>query len=138
MTLIDIVNNLFTSAIAEPNIHTTLSNDIYQLNTMGDVEFSAFCITQDRHTSDEDVDTYRFYVFYVDRLNEDRSNQLEIQSTGCILLKNIFNRFNSIDFDTQIDWRYEVTPFNERFTSECAGVYALINITTPSIGICEI
>lgn len=138
MTLTEVIKNLGDCAAAEPNINTVLYNNIYQLNTTGDVDFSAICITQDKHTFGEDIDTFGFFVFYVDRLSEDESNLCEIQSTGCLMLKNIFNRFNNIDSSTQIEYSYNVTPYTERFTSNCAGVYATISITTDSIGICEI
>lgn len=138
MTLYEIIHHLIDCAAAQPNINTTLTDNIYQLNTMGDVEYTAVCVSFVRCSTTEDIDNYTLNIFYVDRLNENRNNQVDIQNMGVLVLRNIINRFNSIDDETQVDYEYQITPFYEKFTADCSGVFATINVTTPTIGLCEL
>ena len=138
MTLYSIINKLKECASAEPNINTVIEGDIYQLNTNGDVRYSAFCVTPTRMKTSEDIDYYTLTLFYVDRLNESRDNQIELLSRGTTILRNIINRFNSVDDTTQIDYTFEIIPFIQRFASDCSGVMATVIVTTETIGICDI
>lgn len=138
MTLYQIIDELVKCSKKEPNIHTVITDNVYQLNSIGDVEYTAICVTFVKCNTTEDIDNYTLNIFYVDRLNETRNNQVDIQNMGVLILRNIINRFNKLDDETQIDWNYQITPFYERFTADCSGVFATVNITTPTIGLCEL
>ena len=119
----------------QPNIHTIIkSGDIYELNTLGDVQYSAFCLTQQPHTEEDGFRTYNFYFFYVDRLLSNGKNKIAVQSTAIEVLSNIINTLKEEE-DLDITNMITYNTFTQRFSSECAGAYCYVSITVP-ISLC--
>lgn len=136
MTLLEIVNKLKNIAIKQPNINYVGDGDIYSLNTLPNIEYGVFFITQTNHTQNENTTDYTLTLFYVDRVTGDGSNKLAIQSNGITLLTNIINLF-LMENDVEMDYGIQYTTFLQRFTDDCAGVYCNITITTDNeIGMC--
>lgn len=138
MTLLETVKLIEYIASRQPNINTVVeTDDIYELNTDNyQVRYSAFCLQQQRHVSNiEGFTTFNFNAYYVDRLTEDKSNKIEIQSTGITLLQNIINILNDRIWISDVTVSEFVT-FTERFTAECAGVYCTISVTVPNVSLC--
>lgn len=124
-----------TVALQQPAVRTVVENDVFRLNDMPNVKYGVFAFTQGQHTSTTDggFTTYGFSLFYVDRLNEDRSNQIQIQSTGDRTLRNIL--LTLADEEIEVG-SYIIQPFNQRFDDECAGVYCTVQLTVPNEGTC--
>ena len=122
MTLKEITQAIEKVALDQPAINMLVRNDIFRLNSYTKARYGVFGWTQQAHTEDSDTDilTYNFTFFYVDRLNEKRSNEVDIQSVGMTALSNIIRALQpyGIYADT---WEYQT--FNQRFHDECAGVY---------------
>ena len=116
---------------AIPNINTVILSDIYQLNSLPDVEYSCFCITQGRHRADDEYFYFNFVLFYVDRLLVDKSNQLEIQSHGIQLLKTVTDKLDELGLiiNGETDRIFQV--FTQRFSDECAGAFVELEIQVP-------
>lgn len=126
MTLYELISILKSIALTQPSVRSTGDGNIYEvLNTKKDNEYSVFFITQGTHREDEEVDHYTLTLFYVDRLLQDmEDNRLQIQSVGKSVLSNIITTLcHNYDIDyTTITY----TPFTQRFSDECAGMYAQI------------
>lgn len=135
MTLLETIRTLETVALQQASINTVVENDVFKLNEMPNVKYAVFAFTQGSHTSTTsgDFTTYGFSLFYVDRLNEDRSNQVQIQSTGERTLRNILLILADAGIDAA---QYTVQPFNQRFADDCAGVYCDVQLTVPNDGTC--
>ncbi len=135
MTLLETIRTLETVALQQAAINTVVENDVYRLNDMPDVKYGVFAFTQGEHTSttDQGFTTYGFSLFYVDRLNEDRSNQIQIQSTGSRTLRNILLILQDEGIESG---QYTIRPFNERFADECAGVYCDVQLTVMDESTC--
>lgn len=139
MTLMETINLLNWVAQNQPNVNGIVeTGDIFDLNKDEyQQKYSAFCATQRTHTVGEDFTTYRFTLFYVDRLTLDKSNKIEIQSTACEffqnLIKTIMQHFESLDFTVG-----DVTTFTEKFSAECAGAYMDCEITTKNENLCAV
>lgn len=77
---------------------------------------------------------YNFNIFYVDRLLEDKSNQLDIQSAAIDSLRevvmNVSNDFIECKSAT-------FTTFNERFNDSCAGAYVSVSFVVDMLD-CEV
>lgn len=137
MTLLETINLLNWVAQNQPNINGIVeTGDIYDLNKDEyQQKYSAFCATQRTHSINEDFSTYRFTLFYVDRLTLDKSNKIEIQSTACEffqnLIKTLMQHFDTVDFTNG-----EVITFTEKFSAECAGAYMDCEITTKNESLC--
>lgn len=125
MTIQEIINILQKIALTQPNVRSVGEGDIYDsLNAEGSTRYAYFFITQNRHQQIDDIDRYSLNIFYVDRLEDDKSNKLQIQSIGKEVLGNVFNVFCE-KFDIEVP-TIEYQVFTERFSDYCAGVYATV------------
>jgi len=122
----DSINLLEKIIKAVPNAGTVFLNDIYQLNQMQEVNYPAYCITQQQHTQTDDIMSFNFTLFYVDRLKDDETNRIDVQSTAISVLKQIIDTLPTQNVLVNSDVTY--TTFNERFNDKCAGAYANISI----------
>jgi len=137
MTLYETIQNINKIAAKQPNINNIIeSGDIFDLNKEEyEQKYSAFCCTQRTHVLDDNFITFNFTLYYVDRLNSDRSNTIFIQSTACEVLTNIIRGLNNLDV-LSINYS-DITTFTERFTAECAGAFINISLLTPYTTYCE-
>ncbi len=135
MTLLETIRTMETVALQQPAVHTVVENDVFRLNDIPNVKYGVFAFTQGQHnsTTDGGFTTYGFSLFYIDRLNEDHSNQVQIQSTGERTLRNIL--LTLADEEIEAGY-YIIQPFNQRFADECAGVYCDVHLTVPNDGTC--
>lgn len=110
-----------------PNINTFVSDFDY-LNRE-DTKYTAIVLQQVNATRSDYYLTYNFNLGYVDRLLEDRSNELDIQSAGVLILNKIVDQLNGIE-----DIDVEATSFNyftQRFLADCAGAYCNLSVSIP-------
>lgn len=134
MTLLQIYDTLSEKAFEQPNIHT-VESEFTKLNRE-DTKYSAVIIQQREHSRDYNFMNYNFYLGYVDRLNADKENEIEIHSTGINILNNIINGVREDGYPELDITGNQFITFNQRFTAECAGVYTAIQVSVP-IGECE-
>lgn len=139
MTLLETIKILEHIASQQPNINGIVeSGDIYDLNKDEYQQlYSAFCITQNTHTIGTEFNVYSFTLYYVDRLTLDKSNKLEIQSSGVEFFSNLLKTINEDWSGLNVETG-DITTFTERFTAECAGAYMTFNITTTPESLCKI
>ncbi len=135
MTLLETIRTIETVALQQAAVQTVVENDVFKLNDTPNVKYGVFAFTQGQHTSsaNDGFTTYGFTFFYVDRLNEDRSNQIQIQSTGERTLRNILLILADEGIESS---QYTVQPFNQRFADECAGVYCEVRLTVANDALC--
>lgn len=137
MTLIEIVNSFLDIAKAQPNINYVGEGDIYKLNSLPNIDYSVFFVTQTNHTQDENTITYNLILYFIDRLFTDGGNALNVQSNGMIMLNNIINIFNNMNPEVAIEYDINYTTFVHKFQDDCAGVFANVSITADAdLGIC--
>lgn len=67
MTYYEIINGLKESALIEPNINFAGSKDIYELNSLPNIDYNVFYITPNTFNLDEDTITYSLNLYYVAR-----------------------------------------------------------------------
>lgn len=129
MTLKEVIDELNSIALEQPDINSVIkSGNIYDLNSERDVIYSVFCCTQNTHNYDfsNGYNSFNFILYYVDRLQSDGDNKIEVQSTAIETLKNVVRTFakrNDVDIPTA-----SFEPFTESFSSLCAGAYATLTI----------
>lgn len=137
MTLLQTIRTMEAIASQQPSIKMVVENDIFRLNARADARYGVFAFVQGEHSTaiDTNVITYAFTLFYVDRLKNDRSNQIEIQSVGIQTLDNILRTLDEMGIYTDNAYSFQV--FNQRFTDECAGVMCRVSLSVPLNGICS-
>lgn len=137
MTLLDIIRKIEGVAAKQPSISMIVRNDVFRINEAPDLKYGIFAWLQGDHIQQEDsaLVGYAFTFFYVDRLREDRKNELEVQSVGITTLGNILQtlRDDGIEASGNITYR----TFNQRFTDECAGVFCTITLQAPIGSVCS-
>lgn len=135
MTLQRIINEILGIAKKQPNINHVGCGDIYSLNTLPNIDYSVFYITQTNHTQNQNTVTYNLVLYYVDRLVN--NNTLQVQSQGMLVLNNIINILNNSLDEVEVDYNINYTTFTHRFADDCAGVFANLKITADAeLGIC--
>ena len=136
MTLLETIKLLELVASKQPNINGIVeSGDIFDLNKEEyEQKYSAFCVTQRTHSIGEEFSTYRFTLYYVDRLTLDKSNKIEIHSTACEFFQNLIKTIMK-KYDVNFT-NGEAYTFTEKFSAECAGAYMDCEITTSNIDLC--
>ena len=120
--------NLFEKvAQQQPSINMIVQQDVFRMNSAPSLKYGVFAWTQGQHSgSINGMSTFSFTLFYVDRLKEDQSNQIEIQSVGCETLSNILRMLDEHDVEVG---NYTMQTFNQRFTDECAGVFCNVTLS---------
>ena len=138
MTLRTIIDKLKEYAMATPNVGGVIVNDVFRENFWEDAHYGVVAIIQREHSISDNLAIYRFQLGYIDRLTEDKSNEVDIQSEGVITISNMVNAFVEGNDDVQMDGNMSFSVFNERFKDECGGVLADVAfITTSPMGICN-
>ena len=137
MTLFEIINKLKDIAISKPNINFVGDGDVYTLNSLPNIDYSVFFITQNDHSIYQDTITYSLNLFYIDRISDSEDNVLNIQSDGMLQLTNIINTLVFSE-DVDVDGEITFTPFIQRFADQCAGVYCTVRfIVDNNLGTCN-
>lgn len=137
MTLFEIIDKLKDIAISKPNINYVGDGDVYTLNSLPNIDYSVFFITQNDHSIYQDTITYNLNLFYIDRISDSEDNVLNIQSDGMLQLTNIIN---TLVFSEDVDVDGDITfiPFIQRFADNCAGVYCTVRfVVDNNLGICH-
>lgn len=135
MTLAQLIRVIEGVAMQQPSINMVVQNDVFRINSAPSLKYGVFAWTQGQHSgSINGMLTYSFTLFYVDRLTEDLSNQIEVQSVGCETIGNIL-RTLAEEYDVEVG-SYTMQPFNQRFTDECAGVFCSVNLQVSPVSVC--
>ena len=137
MTLFEIINKLKDIAISKPNINFVGDGDVYTLNSLPNIDYSVFFVTQNDHSIYQDTITYNLNLFYIDRISDSEDNTLNIQSDGMLQLTNIINTLVFSE-DVDVDGDINFVPFIQRFADQCAGVYCTVRfVVENNLGNCS-
>ena len=125
-------------AINNPLVRQTIDGDIYQINSKEN-QYGVFCVTGNVATRNDHTTTYEFTLFYVDRLLEDQSNKNVVQTDAIICIQSICNFINQNNENINISTPINYELFTQRFTDQCAGAFATINMEVEdSLGDCDL
>lgn len=137
MTLFELINKLKDIAINKPNINWVGDGDVYTLNSLPNIDYSVFFVTQNDHSIYQDTITYNLNLFYIDRISDSEDNTLNIQSDGILQLTNIINTLVFTE-DVDVDGDITFVPFIQRFADNCAGVYCTVRfVVDNNLGSCN-
>ena len=128
MTLFELIRAIERIAAEQPTVNMIVENDIYKLEEYPSAKYGVFGFRQVEHTSNVEsaMVQYGFEFYYVDRLEDDRSNQVEVQSVGMQTLDNIVRRLVEEEDVAVEDCRF--TPFRQQFVDVCSGVICALTI----------
>ena len=134
MTLAQVIDIFEKVAMQQPSINMIVRNDVFRINSSPSLKYGIFAWTQGQHSgSIAGMTSYAFSFFYVDRLKDDLSKQVEVQSAGCETIGNILRALEEYDIEVG---NYTMQTFNQRFTDECAGVFCNVTLSVPQVSAC--
>lgn len=134
MTLTQVIQAIERAARLQPSVRLIVRNDVFRLNTIPDAEYGVFAWTQQQHVLADDVVIFSFALFYVDRITQDRENEIEVQSVGIQTLTGVIRRLEDDGIFIVGDTTFQT--FNQRFEDECAGVWANVRLEVPAGWMC--
>lgn len=136
MTLRTIIEKLKEYAMATPNVGGVIINDVFRANFWESAEYGVVAIIQREHSISDNNAIYRFQLAYIDRLVEDKSNEVDVQSDGIMAISNMVNRLVT-ETEVELNGEMSFSVFNERFKDECGGVLADVAfIASSPMGVC--
>lgn len=77
------------------------------------------------------MSSYSIYLYYIDRLSEDKSNWKEIKTTAEQALNSIINY--AADKLGDVDDGYIITYFEQQFADNCAGAWVNFNLEVSNV-----
>ena len=130
MNFIQIMKHLEAYSLSLPYINEVNLGDIYEyLNGKPNVKYASVNIDINQSTRNDNLISYSVYLYYVDRLTEDKSNWMEIKTTAEQVLNSIVNYAAQIG-DVNDGWT--INYFEQQFADYCAGGYVQFNLEVPN------
>lgn len=128
MTLYELIRAIERIAAEQPSVNMIVENDMFKLEDEPSAKYGVFGFRQVEHTASVDsaLVQYGFEFYYADRLEDDRSNQVEVQSVGLQTIENIVRRLVEEEGVVITECRY--TPFRQKFVDVCSGVICALSI----------
>ena len=123
-TLYEIYDLVERIARSVPNVNTF--TETFESLNAEDTEYSAVVLQfRDGTQPSDGFVRYRFYLGYADRVNDQGSDKIKIQSVAEQALRTIINKVNQ---DVEIEYG-TFTPFEQRFTALTTGGYVECSCT---------
>ena len=130
MNFIQILRKLEAYSLSLPYVNSTNLGDIYEyLNGKPNVKYAAVNIDINQSTRNDNLSSYSVYLYYIDRLTEDKSNWMEIKTTAEQVLNSIVNYAAKIG---DVDDGWTINYFEQQFSDFCAGGYVQFNLEVPN------
>lgn len=136
MKFTNILNRLKAYAQSNPLVNSVSLGDIYEnLNSKPDGAYANVNIDITTAQRDENIVRYQIYLYYTDRLLEDKRNWMDVKDAGETVLHSIINYAN--EAIGEVDENYTISFFEQQFADYCAGAYVDFYIEVPdSLGDC--
>lgn len=132
MNFIKLLKKLEAYSLTIPYVNSTNTGDIYEfLNGNPGVKYASVNIDINQSTRNDNLISYSVYLYYVDRLNEDKSNWMEIKTTAEQVLNSIIN-YAANELGDVIDG-WVINYFEQQFADNCAGGWVNFNLEVPSV-----
>ena len=130
MNFIQILKKLEAYSLSLPYVNSTNLGDIYEyLNGKPNVKYASVNIDINQSTRTDNLISYSVYLYYIDRLVEDKSNWMEVKTTAEQVLNSIVNYAAEIG-DVTDGWI--INYFEQQFADYCAGGYVQFNLEVPN------
>lgn len=141
MTLLDVIQLLKETTKKHKLLNSAISGaSLYTINHLTIRDYAMLFI-QPSYTDDYDdnIMTYRLNLYYIDRLLNDSSNELEIYSAGNSFFTDFLNELKRIDgiFNVRYDSRRNLFTETERLSDRCSGVWVTLYLQVLKESVCS-
>jgi hypothetical protein len=141
MNLVQIVKFIESIALKHPLVKSFYEGNVCEHLNSKEVKYGAFVLTQQDFNSvvkDDNVKKYTFQAAYIDRLTEDESNKLVIQTDGINVIHEVFNYIKTNAQTADIETPITFTTFTQKFADKCGGAFAVVTIEVDDeLGSCD-
>ena len=132
MNFLQILNKLEAYSMSIPYVKAVNLGDIYEyLNGEPNVKYASVNIDINQSTRNDNLTGYSIYIYYVDRLTEDKSNWKEIKTTADQVLNSIINY--AAQYLGDVDDGWVVNYFEQQFADNTAGGWVNFTLEVPNI-----
>lgn len=128
MLLIQAINKIQEISALQRNVNFVSAEDVYEAMALPNIDYGAMVFNQTSYHYDIDLGLNRlsFRLFYIDRLTDDESNKLQVQSIGFEVLKEVIKGMNSLSLNPAKGLVFR--PFTQKFKDMCAGAYVEMTV----------
>lgn len=105
---------------------------IYELNALDIKDYSLIYVSPTgNHETTGNYTSYQLTLFYIDRLTDDSSNEVQIFSTGVEVIKDLVRKIGDLSDVLSVSNQYIIQNFTEteKMSDRCAGAYATVSVT---------
>lgn len=137
MNLQNTLEYIASVAQNHPLINSSYVGSIYDLNSNTNTKYAVFATEDIDVTKQNNTLLYNCYLYVVDRVMNDESNTIAVQTMAVNTLQEIINYIEGYSQSLQVYGSYIITPIRQKFSDECAGAYVQLRLVSQNdIGEC--
>ena len=123
-------------ALGKVNVNSYFKTSPYIAWQSKSVQYSSVCFTIERAGTEDNVVVLHGILYYGDRLKQDGSNWVRIQTDATNILLDIISDLKENDNVLECELESDIEYWNQRLTDYCAGGYVNVSLTLP-LDTCE-
>ena len=137
MNLQNTLEYIASVAQNHPLINSSYVGSIYDLNSNTNIKYAVFAVEDIDVTKQSNTLLYNCYLYVVDRVMNDESNTIAVQTMAVNTLQEIINYIEGYSQSLEVYGSYIITPIRQKFSDECAGAYVQLRLVSQNdIGEC--
>ena len=137
MNLQNTLEYIASVAQNHPMINSSYVGSIYDLNSNTNTKYAVFAVEDIDVTKQNNTLLYNCYLYVVDRVMNDESNTIAVQTMAVNTLQEIINYIEGYSQSLEVYGSYIITPIRQKFSDECAGAYVQLRLVSQNdIGEC--
>ena len=137
MNLQNTLEYIASVAQNHPLINSSYVGSIYDLNSNTNTKYAVFAVEDIDVTKQNNTLLYNCYLYVVDRVMNDESNTIAVQTMAVNTLQEIINYIEGYSQSLEVSGSYIITPIRQKFSDECAGAYVQLRMVSQNdIGEC--
>ena len=137
MNLQNTLEYIASVAQNHPMINSSYVGSIYNLNSDTNTKYAVFAVEDIDVTKQNNTLLYNCYLYVVDRVMNDESNTIAVQTMAVNTLQEIINYIEGYSQSLEVYGSYIITPIRQKFSDECAGAYVQLRLVSQNdIGEC--
>ena len=137
MNLQNTLEYIASVAQNHPLINSSYVGSIYDLNSNTNTKYAVFAVEDIDVTKQNNTLLYNCYLYVVDRVMNDESNTIAVQTMAVNTLQEIINYIEGYSQSLEVYGSNIITPIRQKFSDECAGAYVQLRLVSQNdIGEC--
>lgn len=131
MNLAQVVQYIKNIALEHPLVKSFYEGDPTVYLNSKEIKYGAFIITQQAFNNvvkEQGIKKYTFNCTYADRLTEDGSNRLVVQTDGINVIHEVFNYIKGNSETSNVPLPITFSTFEQKFADSLAGSFATITL----------